>query len=116
MHSNVKVHAMQYTIRNIPAPLDKVLRAKAKAERRSLNDVAIEAMSEGLRALGHPVKYRDLSRFVGSWQPDPEFDEVMKDFERIDPEDWDLPNAASSDRHQRVQRPSSRRQGRRRSA
>jgi hypothetical protein len=106
---------MQYTIRNIPKPLDKVLRAKAKKQRRSLNDVIIEAMSEGLRALGHPVKYRDLSGIAGTWVEDPAFDEAMKDFERIDYDQWGLPDPNRAG-HQPVQRSSARRERRRRSA
>jgi plasmid stability protein len=106
---------MQYTIRNIPAALDKALRKRAKSEGRSLNDVALDAMTEGLRLRGHPVKYRDLSDLAGRWIDDPAFDEAMKDFERINPELWGLPNETGTG-HEPVHRLPARRAGRRRSA
>ena len=79
---------MQYTVRNISKQLDKVLRAKAKAERKSLNKVALETLESGAGLNGQPVKRRDLSDIAGTWVEDPVFDEAMKDFERIDPEKW----------------------------
>ena len=36
---------MQYTIRNIPDPLDAALRRSAREQGKSLNDVAIEALA-----------------------------------------------------------------------
>jgi hypothetical protein len=55
---------MQYTLRNIPKQLDRVLRSKAKAEGKSLNKALLDAVKRGL-GLGesnHPK--RDLS-FLG---------------------------------------------------
>ena len=106
---------MQYTIRNIPKPLDQALRKKAKVEKRSLNDVAIDAMVNGLRQQGYPVKKRDLSWIAGTWVEDPGFDEAMKDFERIDYEEWGLPDPSRAG-HEQVRRSSARRERRRRSA
>ena len=79
---------MQYTLRNIPRKLDKALRAKAKAERKSLNQVVIEALQTGLGLNGEPRKYRDLSDIAGTWVDDPEFDAIMKEQDQIDPEMW----------------------------
>jgi hypothetical protein len=79
---------MQHTLRNIPRKLDKALRAKAKAERKSLNQVVIEALQTGLGLNGEPRKYRDLSDIAGTWVEDPEFDAIMKEQDQIDPEMW----------------------------
>jgi hypothetical protein len=107
---------MQYTIRNIPKPLDQAIRERAKAIRSSINDVTIELLFAAFRALGQPVKRRDLSRFVGTWVEDPAFDQAMKDFEQINPETWGLTDDPNYARHEPVQRPSTRRPRRRRSA
>ena len=37
---------MQYTIRKVPKSVDKAFRAKAKAEGKSLNQLAIEALAQ----------------------------------------------------------------------
>jgi hypothetical protein len=37
---------MQYTIRKVPKAVDKALRAKAKAEGKSINQLAIEALAQ----------------------------------------------------------------------
>ncbi len=36
---------MQYTVRKVPAALDKAIRGKARAEGKSLNEVAVEALA-----------------------------------------------------------------------
>jgi len=79
---------MQYTIRNVPKQVDKALRAKAKAEGKSLNHVAVEAMKAGLHVSDERVKYRDLSDLAGAWVDDPVFDEVRRYHEQIDPDIW----------------------------
>src|SRR5205085_4213925 len=106
---------MQYTIRNIPRLLDKALRAKARADGRSLNEAAIAALATGLRLQGQPAKYRDLSRFAATWTEDPAFDEAIADFARINPELWSLSHEAGRG-HEPLHRPSARPAGRRRSA
>ncbi len=40
--------AKQYTIRNIPEPVDRYLRKRAKISGKSLNQVVIEELSENL--------------------------------------------------------------------
>ncbi len=79
---------MQYTIRGIPREVDKALRAKAKAEGKSLNQKALEALSDALGLGEKKGKRRDLSKIAGSWKHDPEFDRLMKEQDQIDPELW----------------------------
>ena len=52
---------MQYTLRNIPKSVDKALRAKAKADGKSLNEAALEVMKSGLGVSDERGKKRDLS-------------------------------------------------------
>ena len=80
---------MQYTLRNIPKKVDQALRKRAKEQGRSLNDVAVEALAIATGATAAaPVKHCDLSEFAGKWQDDPEFDRIMAEQDRIDPEMW----------------------------
>jgi plasmid stability protein len=79
---------MQYTIRDIPKEVDKALRAKAKAEGKSLNQTTVEVITGALGIGQAKRKYRDLSGIVGSLIRDPEFDRVMEEQEKIDPEIW----------------------------
>lgn len=79
---------MQYTIRNLPTRLDKLIRKRVDEEGESLNTVVIEALMEafGLRGVA-PVR-RDLSKLAGSWVEDAAVDEALEGQRRIDDEMW----------------------------
>jgi hypothetical protein len=81
---------MTLTIEKLPDSLNKALHQKAIAEGRTVQDVAVDAIARGLNVGNTNVspKKGDWSEFIGSWVEDPEFDEAMKDFEKIDPELW----------------------------
>jgi plasmid stability protein len=83
-----KSDAKQYTIRNIPAELDAALRHRARAEGRSLNDVAVDALLRGAGLTKNAPRARDLSDVAGTWEPDPGFDEAVEEMDRVDPEMW----------------------------
>lgn len=74
---------MRYTLRNLPSYLDEALRARAREEGKSLNEVTIEALLTGLGLVGEPIRQRDLSDVAGSWVEDPEIDEALQDQRRI---------------------------------
>jgi hypothetical protein len=78
----------QYTIRSVPAAIDRALRRRAKQEAKSLNAVAVEALARGLELDAKPVEYAELDALIGSWQEDPAFDRAIADFERVDEEAW----------------------------
>ncbi len=80
--------ATQYTIRRVPPEVDKALRQKSRQERKSLNEVVLEALRKGAGLSGQPVVHRDLDFLIGSWVEDPEFDKIIKEFDQIDPEMW----------------------------
>jgi hypothetical protein len=75
---------MQYTLRGIPPTVDSKLRRLAKAQGRSLNAVAVEALVRGAGLGEHPLRQRDLSDIAGTWLEDPEFDRATADQDRID--------------------------------
>ncbi len=80
--------AHQYTLRSIPPVIDAALRRLAEREHKSLNTVALEALTRGLELAAAPAKFDDLDHLVGSWQDDSEFERVMADFGRVDEEAW----------------------------
>lgn len=79
---------MQYTLRNIPAPLDRALRQKARREGRSLNRVAIDGLKRALALDGEALPQRDLSDIAGTWVHDPKVDRALGKQRRIDPDLW----------------------------
>ena len=83
---------MQYTLRNVPEKVDELLRRKAKEQGRSLNEVAVEALSlgAGVSENGRPlIKRRDLRDIAGTYSYDPGFEEAMKEQDEVDPRDWE---------------------------
>ena len=80
---------MQYTLRNIPSHVDAALRQKALTQARSLNEVAIEAIEQGLGLTGEPIPRRDLSDLAGTWLEDADCDAALDDQRRIDPGAWE---------------------------
>jgi hypothetical protein len=79
---------MQYTLRNIPSTLDAALRRRAQEQRKSLNEVAIEALARGAGISGERTRKRDLSDIVGTWQHDPAFDEAIAAQDTVDEDLW----------------------------
>ena len=79
---------MQYTIRGIPPAVDQALRKRARSSGKSLNEAAIEALSEGIGVAAAPRKRRDLSDLAGTWVSEPEVEAALADQDQIDPDLW----------------------------
>ncbi|MBC8089756.1 MAG: hypothetical protein H7Z40_21030 [Phycisphaerae bacterium] len=79
---------MQYTLRNVPAFLDRVLRRRARQTGASLNDVVLEALTREAGLAAEPVQRRTLADLAGQWVDDPQFDEAMQQQDTIDPRLW----------------------------
>jgi plasmid stability protein len=79
---------MQYTIRSVPPQVDRALRERSEREGKSLNEVAIEALSRGLDLEDQPVRRRDLSAIAGTWVRDREVDRALDEQRTIDPDLW----------------------------
>jgi plasmid stability protein len=77
---------VDYTIRGIPAEVDRAIRVKAAKTKQSLNRVVLDELTRALT--GNPVR-ADFSDLVGRWAPDPEFDEVIASQRRIDTDKWE---------------------------
>ena len=80
---------LQYTVRAIPAHVDRALRRKAAAERKSLNTVLRDAL---IREAGveDPQRrvYTDLDSLPGTWLDDPAFDEAIQAQDQVDASLW----------------------------
>lgn len=66
----------QYTIRAVPSKVDQALRKKAQKTGKSLNEVAVEALTKGA-GMTPNATFNDLDWFIGSMEIDSEFDEAM---------------------------------------
>ena len=79
---------MTLTLQDVPAEVDAALRRKADTEGKPLGEVVVDALRAGLGLAATPSKQRDLSDLSGTWVEDPEFDKIMSEQDRIDPEMW----------------------------
>ena len=58
--------SIQYSIRSIPEPVDKILRKKADSTGKSFNSVVVEALEKVTGADGASSSYSDLDKFIGA--------------------------------------------------
>jgi hypothetical protein len=79
---------MQYTIRGIPPAVDNALRERARAAGKSLNEAAVEALSEGSGMTGAPRKRRDLGDVVGTWKSEKAVESALAAQDRVDEDLW----------------------------
>jgi hypothetical protein len=79
---------MQYTLRNVPPLLDRILRRLARERGASLNEVALEALARGAGASEERVVRRKLRDLAGGWQDDPEFDAAIREQDTVDERLW----------------------------
>jgi len=79
---------MQYTLRNIPDYLDAALRGSAREQGKSLNEVAVEALTRGAGLAETQQRQRDLQDIARSWHKDPTFDAALATQDTVDEEMW----------------------------
>jgi len=78
----------QYTIRNVPQALDRVLRRKAQSEKRSLNEIALEALHRGAGVTGIDHPFTDLDALINSWEEDPDFERALSQQDVVEERPW----------------------------
>jgi len=81
----MNAHAPQYTVRGMPLEVDRILRERAKASNRSINQVIIEELTKATIGRKQVADFTDL---VGQWQPDAAFDQALAEQREIHPDDW----------------------------
>ncbi len=69
------MNSIQYTIRNIPEPVDKVLRRKALEEGKSFNQTVVETLEKATVKRKSVVE--ELDWFIGSGSLDDGFDKAQ---------------------------------------
>ena len=79
---------MQYTLRNIPPVLDRMLRRKAREDGTSLNEVALDALARGAGVTDTAVRHRKLHDLAGAWENDAQFDAAIRDQDVVDEHLW----------------------------
>jgi hypothetical protein len=80
-----QAESIHYTIRGVPAEVDRQLRRKAARLEKSLNQLIVDELV--MATLGHK-KTADFSDLTGRWTPDSAFDEVMAAQRQIDSDKW----------------------------
>jgi hypothetical protein len=75
----------RYTVRGVPCEVDRILRQRAALQKRSLNQVIIEELTEATIGVRRKT---DLWDVTGRWIPDPAFDEIMASQRQIDWDKW----------------------------
>ncbi len=80
---------VQYTVRSVPAHIDKALRRRAQQGRKSLNEVLRDALIREAQGTDLPERvYTDLDALVGRWVDVPGFDDAIQALDRIDEALW----------------------------
>jgi len=74
------------TIRQVPRKVSTRLRQRARQEGKSLNTVAVEALTRGAGLGDEPVLYSDLDDLSGTWVSDAAFDRAVAEMDQIDEE------------------------------
>ncbi len=68
--------------------LDKAIRSRARAEGKSLNEVAVEALADGLGFGKESVVIRDLSDIVGTWKREASVEAALAAQDEVDEALW----------------------------
>jgi len=79
---------VQYTLRQVPARVDRSLRQKSKQSGQSLNEAAIEALAKGLGLAEERMRFHDLDPLAGTWEEDPAFDAAIEAQDQIERRLW----------------------------
>ena len=80
---------VQYTVRDVPAHVDRALRRKAVEEGKSLSQLLRDALlREAGGDAGAPLLLHVLDDLAGSWVVDRDFDRVFAEQDRVDEAMW----------------------------
>lgn len=85
---NVCIANIQYTIRNIPPTVDKVIRKRAKSSGKSFNQTVVDLLSLQTFGTTSPPVNDGFDWLFGAMTLDNEFDEAIKDMRQVDKKLW----------------------------
>ena len=79
---------IQYTIRNIPPVVDKVIRKRSKQSGKSFNQTVVDLLSLQTFGTTKPPTEDNFDWLYGANTLDEAFDEAIADLSKIDKELW----------------------------
>jgi len=85
---NVYMSNIQYTIRNIPVPVDKVIRKRSKQSGRSFNQTVVDLLSLQTFGTTEITKDDNFDFLYNKNTLDDSFDEAIKDISKVDKKLW----------------------------
>lgn len=85
---NVYMTKIQYTIRNIPLSVDRVIRKRSKQSGKSFNQTVVDLLSLQTFGTTKPTADNNFDWLYGAMQLDDDFDKAIKEQSRVDEELW----------------------------
>jgi hypothetical protein len=90
---NKQAPRLQYTVRNVPAHIDRALRRLAESRGVSLNRLLLQALEAAggggdIEGPGRKLLFDDLDALAGTWIEDSAFNEAVSAQRKIDPDLW----------------------------
>lgn len=79
---------LQYTIRNIPETVDKVIRKRAKQSGKSFNQTVVEILTLQTFGTTTPPTESNFDWLYGQNTLDDSFDDAIKELSQIDERLW----------------------------
>jgi hypothetical protein len=79
---------MQYTLRGIPPALDEAIRERARVEGKSINDITVTALADGLGIGTADIVRRDLSDVIGTWVEEAAVEAALSAQDTVDEDLW----------------------------
>lgn len=78
------------SLRNLPAPVEKAVKARARERGISLNRAVLSLLEEALGGPRRTRRHEDLDRLAGTWSAADarEFAGALRKQRRVDPEIW----------------------------
>lgn len=75
---NVGMNSIQYTIRNIPDSVDRILREQARKKGKSFNQTVVGALKQATGTSSKPAIHHDLDWFIGAGETNKQEYEAQK--------------------------------------
>lgn len=82
------MNRIQYTIRNIPPAVDRVIRKRAQSSGKSFNQTVVELLTLQTFGTTKPKPENDFDWLFNRQTLDDTFDEAVKDMSRVDEKLW----------------------------
>lgn len=79
---------MQYTLRGIPPVLDEAIRERARVEGKSINEIAVAALADGVGLGTRDIFRRNLSDIVGTWVEEATVEAALSAQDQVDGGLW----------------------------